>query len=115
MAAVTRPADRLGPAPGLTQQQGADLMHAPLEPARLRPGKAVVAREDKEPRGRKRPPRPSPRPCGNLAACASRSPVTGFPGPLLLVEESLADRARLQRSLNASGFAVIGVGSPSAA
>jgi two-component system response regulator RegA len=50
-----------------------------------------------------------------LAACASRSPVTGFPGPLLLVEESLADRARLQRSLNASGFAVIGVGSPSAA
>jgi two-component system response regulator RegA len=34
---------------------------------------------------------------------------------LLLVEESLSDRARLQRGLTASGFAVVGVGSPSAA
>jgi two-component system response regulator RegA len=34
---------------------------------------------------------------------------------LLLVEESLADRTRLQRGLTASGFAVVGAGSPTAA
>ena len=115
MAAATRSADRLGLASGLTQRQGTDLMHAPLEPARLRPGKAVVARDGTEPRGSERPPMASPRPCGSLAGCASRTPDTVFPGPLLLVEESLADRARLQRGLTASGFAVVGAGSPSAA
>ena len=115
MAAAKRPADRLGLAFGLTEGQGIDLMHAPLEPARRRPGEAVVAWEGTEPRGRERPPRPSPQPCGDLAACAPWSSVTGFPGPLLLVEKSLADRACLQRGLMARGFTVVGVESPPAA
>jgi two-component system response regulator RegA len=50
-----------------------------------------------------------------LAECTSWSPVTGFAGPLLLVEKSLADRARLRRGLMARGFAVVGVESPPAA
>jgi two-component system, response regulator RegA len=116
MAAAKRSTDRLGLAAfGLTEEKGTDLMHAPLERARRRPGEAGVAREGTEPRGRERPPKPSPRPCGNLAEGASSSPVTGFPGPLLLVEKSLADRACLQRGLMAHGFAIIGVESPPAA
>jgi two-component system, response regulator RegA len=115
MAAATRSADRFRLASGLTEGQGTDLMHAPLEPARRRPGKAAVARDGTEPRGSKRPPMPGPQPCGSLTERTSWSPVTGFPGPLLLVEKSLADRACLQRGLMARSFAIVDVESAPAA